>query len=292
VFDAHATTETVSSAEARLTTYSAAAHLDMTFAGGALQRSFADATDWTALGALGLRLPHTVILQAKAERAPYTSTVRSLATAVMVSSVEGAIRWGSPRGWLGEVLARHDSYPDDNSISTAYGWLLVPVVRGAAATLQAGYSFAAQSAEENRFSPRGDIDVPPGQAPAEVEGEYNPYYTPKHLRVHSALMTASLHPRGRWSVQADARYALSAKDEAPVLVAVAVPPNVEITRGFYDRSFSPWNARGSVDFGATESVRIAVAAEHGRGAYYSFTTARVGLTYAFVAAARRRAEAH
>src|SRR5678816_2578156 len=117
----------------------------------------------------------------------------------------------------------------------------------------------------------------------------SPYYTPRNLRAHSALVAATVRPGGRWTLSADGRYALSARDEAPVLVAVPTPPNVTVTRAFYDRSFTPWNARGSIDVAATESMRIGLMAEHGRGAYYSFTSARVGLTYAFVAAARKRA---
>jgi hypothetical protein len=290
VFDGDASTESVSSAEADLTTYVPAAHLDLGLGAGVLQRSFADASDWTARAALGVRLPHTIILQTRFERAPYTYTVRSLAQAVMVRSLEGGMRWGAPRGWLGEVVGRREDYPDDNSISTAYAWLLAPLVRRASATVQAGYSFTAQSAEESRFSPREDVSFPPGQPPASVPGEYNPYYTPRNLRAHSALVSASVHPGGRWSVSGDGRYALSARDEAPVLVPVVTPPNVTVTRAFYDRSFTPWNARGSVDVAATESVRIGLMAEHGRGAYYSFTSARIGLTYAFVAAARKRAD--
>jgi hypothetical protein len=290
VFDGDPRAESVSSADASLTTYVPAAHLDLGVGAGVLQRSFADASDWTARAALGVRLPHTIILQTRFERAPYTHTLRSLAQAVMVRSLEGGVRWGAPRGWLGEVLARREDYPDDNSVSTAYAWLLAPLVRRTAATVQAGYSFTAQSAEESRFSPRWDVNVPPGQAAATVPGEYDPYYTPRNLRAHSALVAASVRPGGRWTLSADGRYALSARDEAPVLVAVPAPPNVTVTRGFYERTFTPWNARGSIEVAATESMRIGLMAEHGRGAYYSFTSARIGLTYAFVAAARKRAD--
>jgi Tfp pilus assembly protein PilF len=290
VFDGDASTESASSAEADLTTYVPAAHLDLGLGAGVLQRSFADASDWTARAALGVRLPHLITLGTRFARAPYTHTVRSLEQAVMVSSLEAGVRWGAPRGWLGEVLARREDYPDDNAVSTAYGWVLAPLVRRAGATVQAGYSFTAQSAGESRFSPRGDVSFPPGQPPASVPGEYNPYYTPRNLRAHSALVSASVHPGGRWSASGDGRYALSARDEAPVLLPVVTPPNVTVARAFYDRSFTPWNARGSIDVAATESIRIGILAEHGRGAYYSFTSARVALTYAFVAAARRRAD--
>jgi hypothetical protein len=292
VFDGGATTESASSAEADLTTYLPAAHLDLGFGAGVLQRSFADASDWTARAALGVRLPHLITLGTRFARAPYTHTVRSLDQAVMVSSLEGGVRWGAPRGWLGEVLARREDYPDDNAVSTAYAWVLAPLVRRTAATVQVGYSFTAQSAEENRFAPREDVSVPPGRGVVSIPGEYNPYYTPRNLRAHSALVSASVHPGGRWSVSGDGRYALSARDEAPVLVPVVTPPNVTVERTFYDRSFTPWNVRGSIDVAATESLRIGIMAEHGRAAYYSFTSARVGLTYAFVAAARKRADVH
>jgi len=292
VFDGDASRENVSSAEAALTTYLPSAHLDLGLGAGVLQRSFADANDWTARAALGVRLPHLITLQTRFERAPYTHTVRSLEQPVMVDLLEGGVRWGAPRGWLGEVLARREGYPDDNAVSTAYAWVLAPLVRHAVVTVQAGYSFAAQSAEESRFVPRENVNVPPGQGVVSVPGEYNPYYTPRNLRAHSALVSASVHPKGRWSVSGDGRYALSARDEAPVLVAVATPPNVTVSRGFYDRSFTPWNVRGSIEFAATESLRIGVGAEGGRSAYYSFTSARVGLTYAFVAAARKRADVH
>ena len=38
-----------------------------------------------------------------------------------------------------------------------------------------------------------------------------------------------------------------------MLVAVATPPTATVTRDFYDRSFSPWNARGSIDVAATRA---------------------------------------
>jgi tetratricopeptide (TPR) repeat protein len=292
IFDQNQTTETISTAEAELKTYLPGARVDFAVGGGLVQRSFGEASDWTASATLGGRLPHTIKLYATFEREPYTRTVRSLGTAIMVRSIEGGARWGTPGTWMGELIARRETYPDDNTASTAYAWILAPLLRRRTATVHAGYGFSSQSADENRFTPRGDINVPPGQAPITVPGEYNPYYTPKDLRVHSALASMRVHPGGRWTLEGNARYALSARDEAPVLVGEASPPNVVVTRGFYERSFTPWNARGSLDWAATESVRLGLGAEHGRGAYYEFTTARVQLTYTFVAAARRRADVH
>jgi len=120
-FDARdATSGSVSGAEATLGTYLPGAHLDVSIAGGAVQ-AFGGSTTWTGHAALGARLPRTIVVLAKFDRVPYTSTVRSLFAPIMVRTVEGNVNWGSPRGWSGEIVARRAVYPDDNSTSTAFG---------------------------------------------------------------------------------------------------------------------------------------------------------------------------
>jgi len=168
--------------------------------------------------------------------------------------------------------------------------VLAPILRRSAVTMQMGYAFAAQSAQTSRFVPRGEIIVPPGQAPVSVAGEYNPYYTPRNLRAHSVLAALRIHPSNRLTIDADGRYAVAAHDDAPVLFTVVAPPNVTLERRFYRRSFSPWNGRGSLGWAATPAVRFDVGVEHGREAYYTYTSGRLALTYTFVAAAARRAD--
>ena len=292
LFDVDSTSESMLSAEGTFSTYVPAAHLDIAAAGGILGRSFARSTDWTGRAALGIRLPREVALQARYVRAPYTSTIRSLGQAVMVQTMDGGIRWGTIRGWMGEATGRLEIYPDDNHATTGFGWLLAPVVSKAAGTLHVGYGFTASAADRNRFAPRGDILVRPGEGPVPVAGEYDPYYTPRNLRAHSVLGSVRLAGGGRWSADANGRYAVSAHDDAPVLVALARPPTITVSRTFYRRSFHPWNARGSLDWPATRSVRVGLGVERGREAYYTYTAARVQLTYTFVAAALARAESH
>jgi tetratricopeptide (TPR) repeat protein len=292
VYDVDGLSESVLTAEASFTSYFPSAHIDLDAGAGVLQRSFAESTDWTGRFTLGARLPHTVMLRAAYARAPYTSTVRSLYQAIMVQTLEGNARWGTSRGWSGELAARYASYPDDNHVSTAFGWILAPISRRETAMLHVGYGFSAQSSAENRFVPRGDISVLPSQGPTVVPGEYNPYYTPQNLLVHSALATASLRAGREVVIEAGGSYGFSAHDDAPVLIGVATPPTTTVQTAFYDRSFSPWNARGSIDWTATPAVRLALRVEHGRDAYYAFTTGRLELRYTFVAAAQRRADVH
>ncbi|MDF2774826.1 MAG: hypothetical protein K0S86_4326 [Geminicoccaceae bacterium] len=290
-FDADPSAETVSTAEAGLSTYLPGMRLELGARGGVLQRSFGEGTDWTGRATLGIRTRDNGLLQLGVEREPYLNTTGSLATPIMTTGVVGTVRW-QPRGWMIEGVARRERYPDDNDITTGYVWALAPIVRRGRGSLHAGYSFAAQSATTGRFIPPRDANLsfPPGQAPATVPGRYDPYYTPRNLRAHSALASVRVAPNARWTVTSDVSYAVHAREDAPVLVVVPDLPDVDIVRAYFDRKFTPWNVRGGIDVGVTDAARLALTVEHGQRAYYRFTTLGLSGTYRFVAAARRRAD--
>jgi Tfp pilus assembly protein PilF len=289
-FDADPLAETVSIAEAGLSTYLPRARLEVNVGGGVVHRSFGEGGDWTGRATLGIRAVGSGLLQVGVERQPYVNTAGSLATPIMTNSIEGLARW-RPRGWWIEGVASREHYPDDNDVTTGYVWALAPLVRRDKAAMHAGYSFAAQAATTGRFIPRqANLSFPPGQAPATVPGKYDPYYTPRNLRIHSALASVRLVPNARWTLTSDIAYALHARDEAPVLVVFPDPPDVDIVRAFFAREFTPWNVRGATEVALTESARLGLTIEHGRRAYYRFTTFGVSGTYTFVAAARRRAD--
>ena len=289
-YDGDALAETVMLAEGALSTYVPSARLDLGIAAGMVQRSFGEGPDWTARLSLGVRVPASGVLEVSGERVPYLNTTGSLATPIMIDAVQGVARF-RPRGWMIEGVARREQYPDDNDVTTGYAWALAPLLRRAGGSLHAGYSIAAQSASSGRFIPRGaNLSFPPGQAPSTVPGKYDPYYTPRNLRVHSALVSVRLVPNARFTLTSDASYGFSAREDAPVLVVVPAPPDVDIVRAYYDRSFTPWNFRAAADIGATEAFRLGLAVEHGRRVFYRFTSVGLTGTYTFVAAARRRAD--
>jgi len=289
-YDGHALGETVMIAEGALSTYVPRARLDLGIAAGMVQRSFGDGSDWTGRLSLGVRVPASGVLEVSGERAPYLNTTGSLATPIMVDAVQGAARF-RPRGWMIEGVARREQYPDDNDVTTGYAWALAPILRRARGTVHAGYSIAAQSASSGRFIPRSaSLSFPPGQAPPTVPGKYDPYYTPRNLRVHSALASVRLVPNARFTVTSDVSYGFSAREDAPVLVVVPSPPDLDVVRAYYERSFTPWSFRAAADIGATDAFRLGLTVEHGRRVFYRFTTVGLTGTYTFVAAARRRAD--
>jgi hypothetical protein len=284
--------ESVSVVEGTATTYLPGAHLDLSLSAGFLSRTFGEKTDWTGRATLGFRLPRNLVIEGSVQRAPYVNTVASLTKAIMSQTVAGTLRLRESKRWLGEASARREMFEDDNSITTAYAWALAPVAIRARGQIQLGYSFAAQSAERSRFVGRPDeLNFPPGQAPPSVRGYYDPYYTPRNLRAHSVLAAAKLLPSERWSISANSALGVAASDDAPALFTTpARPPDIDVARTYYRRSFTPWKIDGVLEAKVSDAVRLGFVAEHSNGAFYAQTTAGVRLTYTFVAAARRRAD--
>lgn len=229
-------------------------------AAGAVQREAG--ADWTGRAAVGLRLPAHLVARLRAERAPYLWTAASLDEPVATRTGAALLEWNHPRGWLGQLGAGVDRFPDANRVRSAHAWVLAPVARTRAATLRLGYGFGAQDADESRFVPLAG--TPPS-------GAYAPYYTPMGVRSHS--LTGALEAAGGGvALHAGGAYGVAAREDAPV---AAGGPGTQ--PGWYSRSFHPWNARGRADVRLAAGASVALEAEHFRTAFYDYTAGSVGI---------------
>lgn len=268
--------------EAELSHYAPRLRLETAAAAGAVQRSAPGASDWTGRVKAGVRLPAGVVLRARAARAPYLHTVASLRTPVMTTTVGGELAWQGWRGWLGEAAVQRERYPDRNAVTTAYAWLLAPVVQAERAALQLGYGVSAQDARESRFVLADSAQpFPPGHPRFSVDGRYAPYWTPSELRAHALLASLTLRPRAALALHAGASVGVRAHELAPSFaVAASAPPGAPVAElHFARRDFRPRELRATVDAALTPAVRLALHGEHRRTAFYAATTVGMAFTW-------------
>jgi hypothetical protein len=249
-------------------------------------------SDWTGRVVLGLRFPQHVTLRVRAEREPYLYTLASVSTPVMTQTIGTTLDLDS-HGWLGQIAANSERYPDANAVSTAFVWLLAPLVNTPEGQLQIGYSAAAQNADEGRYVLANPTQpYQPGDPRFNTLGVYAPYYTPNNLLAQSVLGAFAVHPGGGVEVHASGALGIRATDDAPQykVVTRGAPPSPTVELSYHRRVSALWNVRGSLEAPLSEGWRLDISGESGRTAFYTYTTASVQLTYTFVAAARRRAE--
>jgi tetratricopeptide (TPR) repeat protein len=283
-----ATTQRLWSAEIAVADFIPAAHLETEFAGGVIQRSgSADATDWQGRAVLGVRLTHNLTLRGRAERAPYLYTTSSLDTPVMTQTGTALLQWSDGRGWLGETAYQQQRYPDANTVRMTYAWLLAPLVlRENGAEAQAGYAFGSGNADQSRFVlANATQPYAPSDPRFSTAGQYVPYYTPDHLVTHSVIAALAVRPSSTVTLRLNGAIPVHATDNAPVLFV----SGAQVQRTTYPRSFSPWNARTSLEIALPDGLTVAANGEWGRTAFYSWATADVQLTYRFIRLAPRPA---
>jgi tetratricopeptide (TPR) repeat protein len=275
-----------------LSHYAAAARTELELSAGAVQRSFGAASDVTGSAAIAFRLPVYVSIGARAYRAPYFATEASLSRSVMTNNAYLYSRLDSPAGWLGEIAYRYARYPDANALTSAYLWLLAPIVHSPALMMRAGYSGALQNSSVNHFSLTHPTQpFLPGNARFDLSGSYQPYYTPMNLQSHSVIASIGAQMSSVASFNANGSYAIRATEDHPVLLVTSTtsPVTSTVQQRSYVRTFNPWNAHASLQLNPSTDVSVVAAGEILKTGFYTASAASLSLVYRFASRAMTRA---
>jgi hypothetical protein len=248
----NASTVTTAQVGARITAH----RLSVGGAAGA-ERSSTGATTgignaWAALG-----MPGLVNVTAALSRAGYHYTVPSIDTTVVVTAIEAGIERNPDAkversSIAGRLALRREWYDDDNAIGIVYGWVLAPVAGG----LRLGYAADFRDARESRWS----------------GAEFDPYYTPENVRVHSVIGDWSWNDFRR-AIRLSGALGVRAHELAPYLLN---PSGKQF--GFTERSFSPWSAAASGTWRINWNTSLRAEVRHSSTAFYEATTAQLGTT--------------
>lgn len=252
--------------------------------GGMLHRSFDTENEFVGSGSISLPVSPALRLRGVLERTGYFYTEASLSKSVTINTAGAYFSLNSSRGWLGEIAAQLQQYPDDNSITTAYAWVLAPVLKSPGSTVHVGYSGAFQNARELRFGLEQPVQaVGPASPNYNFAGRYDPYYTPKDLTTHSVVAALTFGKNGSPVLRLNGAYAVIGSENAPQFVPVSLlaPPRTEASLTMVSRDAHPWNARASVDINASGNSSIVLGAETSRTAFYSNVGAFASWTLRF-----------
>lgn len=257
---------TVIAGEVELSHYAPGARLETRLAAGGVNHSAGDGSRmWTGRAQLRFRLPNYFSIEARGERAAYLWTVASIEQPIMTETGAIAAALSRPDGWLGETGVRVEQFPDKNKVTSAFGWVLAPVLRTSQARASIGYSVASQDARETRFT-----------------GRYDPYYTPESIISHSALMALSLAPSPRSTITARGAWGFRAREYAPELTVPDTPPGAPAQLAFVRRSFTPWDAHLTFSSAVSDALTLSASLDRMQTAFYAATGGSVRISYKFL----------
>lgn len=261
--DRHAANETivpVTRASANTRGFWPALNLETELGAGLAART--DSSVWTARADAGLRLPYGLRLGSRWERAPYLYTVAAVENMVATNGLQASVSLDRG-GWIGEAAVGRESFPDDNSKSLAYAWLMAPLLQNHRVTIQAGYAYNYQNTDEHRFTPVLAGAPRPGQPP-EWEGRYDPYYTPLNVQTHDLTGSIRLRPANGLTVHANGSYTVVGSEQAPFVYVAGRAPATDL----YEHDIHPWNVTGSIAAAVHRDLSIHLEWSHMAKTWY------------------------
>jgi hypothetical protein len=169
----------------------------------------------TAKIALQQRLAPHWSVAAQWEQQPYLFTLRSLDTAVSESRYAFAVVLDNPNSWNGKASIEIAQYGDANTLPTVYGWAFAPPLRVSKLALRVGYAYSNSRANRDQYTSKRSLSniIANYATNTNLDGIYQPYFTPNDQQIHAALVSATYQPNDKWTLYASANYGFANRNE-------------------------------------------------------------------------------
>lgn len=257
----------------------------VSLAGGVFQHHAAEG-QMLLTGSLGLSQkisPH-FNLDLSTKRKPYQHSISSIMIPVMQQVSGIGIRFNKSDSWMGKVAYEIQQFADGNAIHTGYGWLLMPVINQKIFTLRSGYSFSYANSEMNTFRP---VKVSDGvnylfNSDNQVEGIYDPYFSPRNQMVHALLTSMKMLVSRNLEFSSRVSVGVFAKADNPFLyLGKGMGNELSIHKEYSEMSYLPVELQSDIRLNL--SRRISISGEYVFNSlfFYKNQQARVHLNYRF-----------
>jgi tetratricopeptide (TPR) repeat protein len=168
----------------------ASSKTELEFSAGYFQASnYNGEMSWKAK--LVQRISPSFSFDAVTHKKPYQYTLASIKNPFMYQVAELGLGFDRKSRWLGRAAYQHQDFKDGNNAYTAYLWLLAPVIHKNDFSFKTGYAFSYADAKQNTFKPKNSQPIPP-VLNTEIEGIYDPYFTPAEQSIHSLLVSLQI----------------------------------------------------------------------------------------------------
>jgi hypothetical protein len=223
-------------------------------------------------------------LIAGTERLPYQYTTTGIQKSLMYQLTTAAVVFNTSDKWLGQAGYQLQSFKDNNKISTAYGWLLSPLVHNKFFKIKGGYSFSFANSQLNSFtsakplpsiSSAGNLGYP-------VAGIYDPYFSPQNQAVHFLLASVQFTLAKGISFSSRGSYGFHATMDNPYLFLATTTSNkYYLQKGYYKETYTPLELYNSIQLQVAHNFIISANYEFSSLLFYTRNQGNIQLKYTF-----------
>ena len=209
---------------------------------------------------------------AYAERAPYLATTFSVDKKVMVTQSGVSLDWNDNKGFMGRLSYDISLFPEiNNSYYSISGWLVSPSLKIKKVGLRLGYGYNYSTSEENTFVSKYDLDYIESNwtTDYQIEGVYNPFFSPQNQHVHSLIGLINYKPNSRINLGFDMGYGFIGEADSPILYLNKNDKGENfVDRDYYRVSYHPLYVNTFFSYKFTDRLDIKIFYKYQKTFYY------------------------
>ena len=189
---------------------------------------------------------------------PYFTTLSSLSNKVIPAHFALSAGWDKLNSWNGKITGSLDRFKDKNTIYNISAWLFAPPFRFGVFQFRMGYAYGYSDSKESRYVSKESLaSILTAYSKTKViAGVYDPYFTPAHQQVNSALLNISYGGK-RLLVGINASIGFRGKTDDPYLFLDKNKSNeLFVNRGYSHVNFYPHKADAYVLYKIAKQISL------------------------------------
>ncbi|MBA2746082.1 MAG: hypothetical protein H0U44_07655 [Flavisolibacter sp.] len=215
---------------------------------------------------------------------PYQYTLASINNPFTYTTAGVGLGYNKNDKWTGEAGYLLQSFEDGNKINNLFGWFLFPIISNQTFRLQGGYAYSYANAEINKFIPAKSLnEIASSQPPlTQVEGVYDPYFTPMDQHVHSLLLLIRSSLSKTINLQFKAGAAVLGKALNPYLMLDKNGSQFSITKTFHPHNYTPFELQAGLNAALNRKIMLHGNYNFNSLLFYNSHLVNLGLAYRFI----------
>ena len=227
-----------------------------------------------------------LIMDAQVAYKPYYNTIKSLDTICYFTHYASSLAWQNPASWNGKLNFDYNQFKDNNYTYALYGWVFTPpLVHVPFIELRLGYAYSFSNSKDNRYDATQSVStiVANYLTTTSITGIYNPYFTPNHQNIHSALASVALHPSKKIDAGVNANLGVYAYTQNPYLfLDKNNSGELFINRGYANKNYTPFETNAFMAFQLNKKLNLRVDYTYRVTFFYTYWSAGLTLKIVFL----------
>ncbi|GAA4467616.1 hypothetical protein GCM10023189_51620 [Nibrella saemangeumensis] len=228
------------------------------------------------------KLTPSLFLELGGDRQPYQYTIASIQTPLLPYVAQASLRLNKADAWLGKAGYEVQQFRRTGRVTTAYGWLLAPLLTTKRVDLKAGYAITYTDADRSTFVPALSLNsiLTNYRPDTPIRGVYDPYFSPANQLVNALLASARLRVVKGVELSAKANAGIWASAGNAYLYLDNGPGNtVVLNRDFGTMRYHPVVLEGDLRVTCSRHISLQASYTYSSLFFYKSHQASVDLKY-------------